>query len=55
MLDCQHLKKLAPEGISYIDNIKPNQNVIEGMENIVKTINEKIDSSVPPDLVDKYC
>lgn len=45
------IEKLSPEGLFYIDNIKPNNKVVEGMENIVNAVNEKLSKSKPPELI----
>lgn len=47
------IDKLTPEGIFFVDNRMPNQNIIEGMENIVRIVNNKILISSPPTLKEK--
>lgn len=47
------IEKLSPEGIFYVDNQKPNYNVVEGMEVIVRAINEKLRTASPPALEEK--
>lgn len=47
------IDRLTPEGIFFVDNIKPNQNIIERMENIVRMVNEKVLMASAPNLTDK--
>ena len=47
------IEKLSPEGIFYVNNQKPNDNVVERMETIVRAINEKLRTALPPALEEK--
>lgn len=47
------IDKLTPEGIFFAEDIKPNENIIEGMENIAETVNETVNVSLPPELVER--
>lgn len=47
------IDKLTPDGIFYVENIKPNNNIIERMENIVRIVNEKVKTASPPTLEEK--
>lgn len=47
------IDRLTPEGIFYVDNIMPNKNIVEKMENIVRVVNERIAAASPPELVER--
>ena len=47
------IERLSPEGIFYVDGLKPNENVVEGMEAIVGAVNRKIRTAMPPVLEEK--
>ena len=47
------MDRLTPDGIFYAGNIKPNSNIIEGMEHIVDIVTERVNTASPPVLVEK--
>lgn len=47
------IERLTPQGIFYKNNLNPNDNVIEGMDHIVRTINGKIEKAESPILVER--
>lgn len=47
------IDQLTPDGIFYADNVKPNENIIEGMENIVKIVNNRVLAALPPKLTER--
>ena len=47
------IEKLSPEGIFYVNNQKPNDNVVERMETIVRAIIGRLWTALPPALVEK--
>lgn len=47
------IERLSPEGIFYVDGVKPNENVVEGMEAIARAVNGKIRTAMPPVLEEK--
>ena len=55
---CEHIgftvfDKLTPDGIYYVENVKPNNNILNGLENIVRVVNDKVRTSSAPKLVEK--
>ncbi len=47
------IDKLTPEGIFFVESLKPNDNILNRMENIVRIVNETVEKSVPPELIEK--
>lgn len=47
------IDSLTPQGIFFVDNIKPNHNILEGMENIIQIVNQRVAVSSPPKLIEK--
>lgn len=47
------IERLSPEGIFYVENQKPNNNIVEKLDFIVKAINEKLSIASPPALEEK--
>lgn len=47
------IEKLSPEGLFYADQIRPDQNILEGMDHIVSTVQKRARTAVPPILVEK--
>ncbi len=47
------IEKLSPDGLFYIDNLKPNDNIVERMENIVRAINKMYRKAQPPVLEER--
>lgn len=47
------IEKLSPEGLFYADQIRPDQNILEGMDHIVSTVQKRVRTAVPPILVEK--
>lgn len=47
------ISQLTPRGIYYSNDRKPNENVIEGLSNIVRVVNQTVREAAPPILVER--
>lgn len=47
------IRRLSPEGLFYVKNIKTNDNIRSGMDNIVDFINRVLPRLSPPELIEK--
>lgn len=47
------IEKLSPEGLFYARRRRPDQNILEGMDHIVQTVQERMRTAIPPVLIER--
>jgi len=47
------IESLSPDGIFFADNVLPNHNIIEGLENIVRIVNNRAMTAAAPKLTER--